>query len=1543
MSPLWSLQPLLVRVLFVVMGTALAIGPGAIPAAALLDVSVSGTQSGSTVNPGGSLRKVFQVQLYNSGPFTATLTSLSFNNVTTGPGTQAQKDQDWQTLELRDSRIQYEPTPVDPPEPGVSLLSAGGPSWTTTFENGVARFNCSVSLPALQTVTLNVWSSASVTARDGDALDLYIPNAQAVTVNGSTVSGTFPIHPTGNFPVDGMSAAQIAVDPVTTPTLGVGTTRNLALAIRIPANGYLADVLQRIAVQNLGTARPGDEVAAMEAWLDDGNGKFEVSAETRLGAMAFTGDRWQLSGLSLPTPVGGKTVFVTVDVAEPAEPGRTIRLGLPTLPDVGVGMASDNDGPIDRVVSNPSAQTIAVLDRIVLAHQPVDPGTVAPAQAGAMLLNLVATNTYSVDKQLRALTVTNSGTGPGTQAERDGELQVLALRQDKDEDGQLTPGDPTIATALFINGHASFGGFAWDLKSGKTSRLFVTGDVSIFGASDNDVLSATLQSGADLEFADPTALSAIFPLGPGASWRVNGMVGAQIENRGAAPITLPAGGGPAPALDVVIHRNGYQDDLLTHFALINLGSATPSDLAEVRLYRDGGDGQFGGDDQDLGPLTAGTGAWDSGTLAVALDAGGARLFVAVTASATPTDSATVRLAIPVSGLVVQSGNDGPLDAPVTNPEPLLLSNRGLLASLAVEPTAVIAGQPVTVRMTVRNTGAEAIDAIQPSPLDVSGTAGLAYASGPSPATADLGIGGEQIFTWTYNATAVGQARFSGFASGVGASSGTPQQSIAVTSGEVHVFLPSAPLPWSASSSMPLSVNRGQRDVAPLFLTFGDGTSASDVRVTGLRLRVESSSGTDVVPADLFLRIAVKVGAVTHLERLALETSGGQVDLTLATPILVAHGGSATAAITFDVASTTVVPNFRLVIPDSTYLVGEDATNGAPVVLRLQGQPYPVRTGLARVVAEATELDVAAVSAGALEAAQGQQDVAFATLRLTNPGVTGVTSDVRVASFMVTLRDGAGRAISSPAAVLQRLEVWSGPQRLAERPISASEDSLIDLTLSPLLSVPVNAPLDLRILADLPANAALGTWRLSLGDSSLFDARDPNSGNRVAVVYAAPIVQGDSVTVEIPADSVRVTGVSLMPPTVGVGAAGVVALQAVLRHPGSPQTAAVRLDSLVVRCVDESRNPVPPGPTIERLHVRWNGVDVASLADPPSSGNVMALGLPGLRVEPGESDTLTLALDFEAAAPTGTFELILNASGLLVSDADTRDPVVVAAESGFEFPILSGLTRISAPARTLVTGLVDRMPAALAADGTEVVAGEISFLNDAIPGSGSVAIDHMILRAADADRAATPIGASVMTVRLRRQGGVLWAEATLQPGDTLATIGGTPLQMTPQTPVSLEISFVPRSGQASGLRLGFTAADVGVIQPTNPLLVISVQPPPGQGFPLWTNFGSFTAASLERSYANFPNPFAAGREPTRFAYYLPSPGQVTLRIWTARGERVATLLDGASRAQGLHQDDAWDGRNGRGDVVTNGVYLAEIVVKLEGGESRRLLRKVAVVR
>jgi len=320
------------------------------------------------------------------------------------------------------------------------------------------------------------------------------------------------------------------------------------------------------------------------------------------------------------------------------------------------------------------------------------------------------------------------------------------------------------------------------------------------------------------------------------------------------------------------------------------------------------------------------------------------------------------------------------------------------------------------------------------------------------------------------------------------------------------------------------------------------------------------------------------------------------------------------------------------------------------------------------------------------------------------------------------------------------------------------------------------------------------------------------------------------------------------------------------------------------------------------------------------------------------------LDFLASAPSTTFELTVHGSGLPALDANTGEAAIVATEEGLEFPLPSGLTHIAAPSRTLEAGLVDRMPASLAADGSETKVAEVTLRNTAAAGSGPITVDRFVLEAADAARAAVAIGAGATRVRFYL-GGALWAESGVLTSDSLsAFLAGAPLSLDPGVPTTLEVRLVPRSGSTlASFRVGFAAADVGVVQPDNPLLVVGVQPPAGTAFPLWTNAASFTAADLQGSYSNFPNPFAAGREPTTFSYYLPSPGRVSLRLWSARGERVISLLDDAARGAGLHQTDAWDGRNGRGNVVTNGVYVAELIVHLDNGTNQRLIRKVAVVR
>ena len=99
--------------------------------------------------------------------------------------------------------------------------------------------------------------------------------------------------------------------------------------------------------------------------------------------------------------------------------------------------------------------------------------------------------------------------------------------------------------------------------------------------------------------------------------------------------------------------------------------------------------------------------------------------------------------------------------------------------------------------------------------------------------------------------------------------------------------------------------------------------------------------------------------------------------------------------------------------------------------------------------------------------------------------------------------------------------------------------------------------------------------------------------------------------------------------------------------------------------------------------------------------------------------------------------------------------------------------------------------------------------------------------------------------------------------------------------------------------------------------------------------------LEDSFTNYPNPFAAGRDQCRISFYLAADARVTLEVYTLGGSRVKRLLDGVALDAGLHDDVAWDGRNGDGRVVRNGTYLLRISV--DGPNGGEFLRKLAVVR
>lgn len=76
---------------------------------------------------------------------------------------------------------------------------------------------------------------------------------------------------------------------------------------------------------------------------------------------------------------------------------------------------------------------------------------------------------------------------------------------------------------------------------------------------------------------------------------------------------------------------------------------------------------------------------------------------------------------------------------------------------------------------------------------------------------------------------------------------------------------------------------------------------------------------------------------------------------------------------------------------------------------------------------------------------------------------------------------------------------------------------------------------------------------------------------------------------------------------------------------------------------------------------------------------------------------------------------------------------------------------------------------------------------------------------------------------------------------------------------------------------------------------------------------------------FPNPFGFSRENTEIQYYLPTSCDVTMAIYDPFGNLVITKVfkSGTEGAKNGVNKITWDGKNGKGKKVANGVYVFKV--------------------
>ncbi|MFH2037332.1 MAG: hypothetical protein ABIJ45_13080, partial [Candidatus Zixiibacteriota bacterium] len=119
---------------------------------------------------------------------------------------------------------------------------------------------------------------------------------------------------------------------------------------------------------------------------------------------------------------------------------------------------------------------------------------------------------------------------------------------------------------------------------------------------------------------------------------------------------------------------------------------------------------------------------------------------------------------------------------------------------------------------------------------------------------------------------------------------------------------------------------------------------------------------------------------------------------------------------------------------------------------------------------------------------------------------------------------------------------------------------------------------------------------------------------------------------------------------------------------------------------------------------------------------------------------------------------------------------------------------------------------------------------------------------------------------------------------------------------------------------------------------------GGTYPLRSAEISLTAASLESSFTNYPNPFNPGiGEFTIIGYVLPEDAFIDIELFTITGEEIRQVADNSFRSAGSQQQDVWRGHNDNGFAVQPGTYYCRITARYVSGGSEVLRRKVSIVR
>jgi hypothetical protein len=523
------------------------------------------------------------------------------------------------------------------------------------------------------------------------------------------------------------------------------------------------------------------------------------------------------------------------------------------------------------------------------------------------------------------------------------------------------------------------------------------------------------------------------------------------------------------------------------------------------------------------------------------------------------------------------------------------------------------------------------------------------------------------------------------------------------------------------------------------------------------------------------------------------------------------------------------------------------------------------------------------------------------------------------------------------------------------------DTLIIIDLSSPLTISPGGTEQATIQGTIQSSTSCTGFKISIPDSSAFAVRDGSSGSLLTATTDTLILAtgvstfpmtSNWIDLKQPATQPHLCLSSNLPTRVIGGIDSLELIRMSISYPVGGDVSSIRLCDARISVLDSSGVPLDPYRLFDRIgYVNPNGyAEYQPYFNLISGHTLFTLGDEDIVIAPGDSLTITLVADIRPDVSFDHFQLhLFDEDAISIFDhSDTSRSLgtVSGFECEYDYPFHSGVAEIFLPAGRPRLN-VAQLPLQTTYPGQQqfsVWRGILSYPTD-IPQS-NIAVES--LKGSVWQRTAE--GLSPMTP------GDLFDHVYLTVNDIpknseyigdgnefYFSLQDEPI-LSRNTDFELElVCDISEHAPVGNFIIHFTDSTFLDLSDeelgTDVFAVVS-----GLEYPLYSAEISIAGANLSQSFRNYPNPFnPAHGEQTTIAYTLSADAHVDIEMFTITGKAVHSVASNTFRSAGSHQEDKWDGRNAKKNLVVPGTYYCRITARYTNGEVQEIKRKIAVIR